>query len=85
MQALRFGIVDNNVVTRHQSLDGTLTPLVPEIEQESIFFLHEVCQICFQFFVVFGLTRHHSGPHRIAHTPFFGSISIHFANVRMIG
>ena len=49
---VRFAVVHNDIVTRHQRLNGRLAALVAEVEQERILLLHEVGQLLFQRFVL---------------------------------
>ena len=46
-----LAVIDNDIVRLHQSLNGTLTPLVPEIQQEGILLLHELSEVLFKLFV----------------------------------
>ena len=49
---MRLTVVHNDVVARHQRLNGGLAPLVTKVEQERIFLLHEVCEFLFKGFVL---------------------------------
>ena len=78
-------VIDNHIMAAHQCLNGTLTPLITEVEQEGILFLHEVREVLLQFFMKLGLPTHHARPHGISHSPILGCIGVRFADIRMVG
>ena len=53
---VRFAVVHNHVVAGDQRLNGALATLVPEVEQESVFLLHELSELLLEGFVLGRLT-----------------------------
>ena len=80
-----LGIVHNDVVARHEGLNGRLATLVTEVEQERIFLLHEVGEFLLQGFVLGGLARHHSSPHGVTHAPLGRSFGVDLSDFRVVG
>ena len=82
---MRLTVVHNDIVARHERLNGGLASLVTKVEQERIFLLHEVCEFLFKGFVFGGLARHHAGAHGVAHAPLSRSFCIDFADFWVVG
>ncbi len=80
-----LGVIDDDVASAHQRVDGGHDALIAEVELEGGFLVLEVGQFAFQLLVEGGLAGHHAASHRIGHTPAGGTFRVSFADLGMIG
>ncbi len=52
---MRFRIIYDYIVTAYERFDGRLASLITIIQKKRVFFLHEICQLRLQQFVLGGL------------------------------
>jgi hypothetical protein len=82
---VRLGIVHNHIVARTKRIDNGNHSLITVIEQIGCLLFLEFGEPLLQFPVKFCLTGHHSGTHRISHSPCCGSFRIRFPYFGMVG
>ena len=83
--SMRFRVIDNDIASANQRVDGGHNALIAEVELESSFLMLEVGQLPLQLFVESGLTGHHTAAHRIGHTPAGGAFRVGLAHLGMVG
>src|SRR5258707_2152111 len=82
---MTFGVIDDDVMTTADGIDGAHYPLITIIEQGGVLFFFESCQLPFQLFVIVAIATHHTGSHGGGHTVLDGCFAIHLADLRMVG
>ena len=80
-----LGVIDDDVVTRGEGVDGRNDTLIAEIVQEGVFLLLELRELALESLVIAGVARHHTRAHRIREAPLCGGLGIGLADLRMVG
>ena len=81
---MALSVIDDDVVTGRERVDGGHDTLVAEVEEEGVFLLLEVGEDFLQLLVIAGVTRHHAGAHRISETPVGRRLGVCLADLGMV-